>query len=126
MARRGWSKGSLVMGAFGRNTSELRSDAQGGALCHLRGGRSLTGAALIGVHGRKPSRDRQGACALPSLPPRDGPFQSGDEVQFRRGVSEDFLIAAIERIAQIAVSGHAAAKGVIQVDAGVGESGIPE
>src|ERR1019366_13509 len=63
---------------------------------------------------------------LNSLAPRDGPFQSGDEVQFRRGVSEHLLVLAVERIAQVAVSGHAAAKGVIQVDAHVGESGIPE
>src|ERR1035437_706977 len=95
MARRGWSKGSSVMGSFGMKESELRSDAQGGALCH-------------------------------SLRPRNGPFQAGDEVQLGRRISEHFLILAVERIAQVAVSGHAAAEGVIQVDAGVGESGIPE
>src|ERR1035437_4140962 len=98
MARRGWSKGSLFMGTSGLKASEPGSDAQGGALCH----------------------------ALSSLHPRDGPFQAGDEVQFRRRESEHFLVLAIECIAQLAVGGHAASDSVIQVDAGVGESGIPE
>src|SRR5450759_4554968 len=121
MARRGWSKGSLFMGASGPDSLAIGGD------------RSLTVASLIGAHTCKPSRDRQGAfchCMVRasgvSLHPRDGPFQAGDEVQFRRRESEHFLVLAIECIAQLAVGGHAASDSVIQVDAGVGEAGIPE
>src|SRR5450759_4364799 len=106
MASRGWSKGSLLMAASG-----------------AAGNRSLTVAALIGLHGCKLSRDRQGAV---SLHPRDGPFETGDEVEFRRRVAEHFLILAIERIAQVAVDSYAAAERVIHIDTCIGESGIPE
>src|ERR1019366_3504773 len=75
---------------------------------------------------RMDSSTRSQPGVLPSLRPRDGPFQAGEKIQFRRGESEHFLISAVERVPQVAVSGHAAAEGVIQVDAGVGESGIPE
>src|ERR1035441_5936195 len=120
MARRGWSKGSLVMGCLRSLWGRLatcaavgyrRRTAANEAVGRLTIGRSLPSCPTTWLN---------------SLAPRDGPFQSGDEVQLRRGVSEYLLVLAVERIAQVAVSGHAAAKGVIQVDAHVGESGIPE
>src|SRR5450756_997304 len=103
MARRGWSKGSLFMGNRFRVDRRKR-------LSHLWGRRFRLPTDFFSA----------------SLHPRDGPFQAGDEVQFRRRESEHFLVLAIECIAQLAVGGHAASDSVIQVDAGVGEAGIPE
>src|SRR5438046_6283416 len=68
----------------------------------------------------------KGSSDMALVCPRKIPFQTRHEIQRRRGESEYLLIAPVERVAQVAVDHDAAAKRVVEVHAGIGETGVPE
>ena len=52
--------------------------------------------------------------------------EAGYEVEFEGGVAEDFLVALVEDVAEVAVGGHAVGEGVVEIEADVGVAGVGE